>query len=134
MVLLNVVPFGIVIVVCTELPVGTRYAFTWTPSPMKELPIGKVVTAGATPASAVATNATQPEVLPASAVGQVMLTPGTMNVTGLAAGHGAMPTRVYCQVLVPELSSATYSVGSALATEPRWFGTVISACANRNVR
>ena len=80
---------------------------------------GCTVTTGATPASAVATNATQPLVLPATTVGQVMAVPGTMKMPATPAGHGAMPTRVYCQVLVPELSSATYSVGSAgLTIEP----------------
>src|SRR5438105_2579201 len=95
-----------------------------------------MVTVGDTPWSAVATNATQLLVLPATRVGQVTLAPGTMNVVARAAGHGAMPTRTYCQVFVPELSSATYSVGSAAApvTVPRWFGTVISACAKRKVR
>ncbi len=67
---------------------------------------GCTTTVGVTPASAVATNATQPAVLPATVVGQVMLTPGTMKAV-TPAGHGAMPTRAYCQVFVPELSSAT---------------------------
>src|SRR5437763_16977542 len=98
---------------------------------MNELARAWTARVGGPPASAVAENATQLLVLPAPTLGHVILAPGTMNTPEALAGHGAMPTRVYRNVLVPELSSATYSVGSALVSDPVWSGTLISAWANR---
>src|SRR5689334_25402630 len=119
-------------VVCTELPVGTSYTLTSTPSPPEALASERVVTVGGPPASAVAVNATQLLGLPL--VGQVVavVCPGARNAVP-PVGHGAMPTRAYCQVLVPELSSATKYAASVVLLAV-WFGMLISACANRKVR
>ena len=63
-----------------------------------------------------------------------MLVPGTMKAAVLA-GHGAMPTRVYCVgVGARVVQRHVHRRVAGLSMDPGWFGTVIRAWANRKFR